>query len=99
VGTGFDLLSTVEQGGCSAKLPAQLLDSILKDIPVSYSENLIVGTETNDDASVYKIREDLAIIQSTDFFKQSTIFFESVLLQLKSSPPDVCGSTSSILRL
>ncbi len=64
----FDLLSTVEQGGCSAKLPAQLLDNILKDIPFMDSENLLVGAENHDDALVYKLNEETAIIQSTDFF-------------------------------
>lgn len=64
----FDLLSTVEQGGCSAKFPAQLLDKILKDIPNVSSENLILGCENNDDASAYKLSNDIAIIQSTDFF-------------------------------
>lgn len=64
----FDLLSTVEQGGCSAKIPAQLLDKILKEIPFSFSENLIVGNESHDDALVYKISDDVAIIQTTDFF-------------------------------
>lgn len=64
----FDLLTTVEQGGCSAKIPAQLLDKILKEIPFSHSENLIVGNESHDDALVYKISDDVAIIQTTDFF-------------------------------
>lgn len=64
----FDLLSTVEQGGCSAKLPAQLLDKILKDIPVLKKEPLLVGTDTHDDAAVWKVDENTAIIATTDFF-------------------------------
>ncbi|MBU0765404.1 MAG: selenide, water dikinase SelD [Bacteroidetes bacterium] len=66
--TSFDLLTTVEQGGCSAKLPAQLLYSILKDIPAFVSENLIVGNETHDDAFVWKLDEETALVQTTDFF-------------------------------
>lgn len=64
----FDLLTTVEQGGCSAKLPAQLLEGILKDIPFIDSENLLVGNKTRDDALVWKLSNEIAIIQSTDFF-------------------------------
>lgn len=64
----IDLLKTVEYGGCSAKLPAQLLENILKDIPYLKSENLLVGTENHDDAMVWKINDEMAIIQTLDFF-------------------------------
>lgn len=64
----FDLLSTVEQGGCSAKLPAQLLDKILKEIPILNREELLVGTDTHDDAAVWKVDDQTAIISTTDFF-------------------------------
>ncbi len=64
----FDLLSSVEQGGCSAKIPAHLLKGILKDISQPVSGNLLVGAETHDDAAVWKINDDTAIIQTTDFF-------------------------------
>ena len=66
--TDFDLLQTVEQGGCSAKLPAQLLDTIVKNIPVLKREELLVGTDTHDDAAVWKVDADTAIISTTDFF-------------------------------
>jgi len=64
----FDLLQTVEQGGCSAKLPAQMLDAILKNIPVQQHEQLLVGTDTHDDAAVWKVDDNTAIISTTDFF-------------------------------
>jgi selenide, water dikinase len=64
----FDLLSTVEYGGCSAKLPAQKLSEALKDLPKIVNERLLVGIETHDDAGVYKLTEDLALILTTDFF-------------------------------
>ncbi len=66
--TGFDLLQTVEQGGCSAKLPAQMLDAIIKNIPVRHHEQLLVGTDTHDDAAVWKVDSNTAIISTTDFF-------------------------------
>jgi selenide,water dikinase len=64
----FDLLTTVEQGGCSAKLPAQLLDKILKKFPSDFHQNLLVGLNTSDDAAVWKIDQNIAIIQTADFF-------------------------------
>lgn len=64
----FDLLSTVEYGGCSAKLsPAQLAD-LLKDLPMGSDARLLVGTDTHDDAGVWKLTEEIALIQTTDFF-------------------------------
>ena len=64
----FDLLKTVESGGCSAKLPAGELNKVLGTIPKVHHPSLIVDIDTHDDAGVYKIREDYALIQTTDFF-------------------------------
>ncbi|MDC7225327.1 MAG: selenide, water dikinase SelD [Spirochaetales bacterium] len=64
----FDMMSTVEYGGCSAKLPASELEKLLADIPVLESERLLVGSDTHDDAMVWKINDETAIISTTDFF-------------------------------
>jgi selenide, water dikinase len=64
----FDLLSTVEYGGCSAKLPAAELEKALAGLPTTPNENVLVGIDTHDDAGVYRISNDLALIQTTDFF-------------------------------
>ncbi|HSA32699.1 MAG TPA: selenide, water dikinase SelD [bacterium] len=64
----FDLLTTVEYGGCSAKLPAKLLDTLLAGLPATRHEALIVGTETGDDAAVWKLDDETAIIHTVDFF-------------------------------
>ena len=64
----FDLLSTVDQGGCSAKLPASELNKVLKDLPPMEDEKLVVDIEPHDDAGVYMLRDDYALIQTTDFF-------------------------------
>lgn len=64
----FDLLSTVEYGGCSAKLPAKDLSEALANLPKTPHPNLLVDIETHDDAGVFKISDDLALIQTTDFF-------------------------------
>jgi len=64
----FDLLTTVEVGGCSAKLPADLLLEAIKRLPSSTDSKLLVGIETCDDAGVYQLTEDMALIETTDFF-------------------------------
>ncbi|MCK5529400.1 MAG: selenide, water dikinase SelD, partial [Kiritimatiellae bacterium] len=64
----IDLLSTVEYGGCSSKISASDLAEALKDIPTVTDKNLLVSIDTGDDAGVYKLTDDLAIIQTTDFF-------------------------------
>ncbi len=64
----FDLLTTIEYGGCSAKLPAGLLTELLKDLPVSADPDLLVDVNTHDDAGVYRINGETALIFTTDFF-------------------------------
>jgi selenide,water dikinase len=64
----FDLLSTVEQGGCSAKLSPVQLGEILAKLPKIEHSNLLVGIDTHDDAGVYKLNDETALIYTTDFF-------------------------------
>jgi len=66
--SGFDLLSTIEYGGCSSKLPAGLLSEMLKQLPVPTDPDLLVDVNTHDDAGVYRISKDTALIFTTDFF-------------------------------
>jgi selenide,water dikinase len=66
--SGFDLLTTVEQGGCSAKLPAGLLIEAIKKLPKVTNPNLLVGLDTVDDAGVYRLTDEIALIETTDFF-------------------------------
>ncbi|MCL1936348.1 MAG: selenide, water dikinase SelD [Defluviitaleaceae bacterium] len=55
-------------GGCAAKLPIRTLRDVLDTVPTITNENLIVGFETSDDAAVFKLKEDIAIINTLDFF-------------------------------
>ena len=68
MGKKFDLLSTIEYGGCSAKLPAGILSEVLKEFPVAVDPNLMVAVNTHDDAGVYRINKETALIFTTDFF-------------------------------
>lgn len=55
-------------GGCTAKLGPAVLSRILEKIPKTHDENLLVGYDSNDDASIYKLTDELAIVQTLDFF-------------------------------
>ncbi len=64
----FDLLTTVETGGCSSKIPPRLLEELLRGLPLSADPAILVDIATHDDAGVYKISDDLALVFTTDFF-------------------------------
>lgn len=55
-------------GGCTAKLGPAVLSSVLRKIPKKRDENLLIGFDSSDDAAVYRLRDDLAIVQTLDFF-------------------------------
>ena len=54
--------------GCAAKVGPGTLSGILCKLPKFQNPDLLVGTETSDDAAVYRISDELAIIQTLDFF-------------------------------
>ncbi|MBN2236468.1 MAG: selenide, water dikinase SelD [Bacteroidales bacterium] len=54
--------------GCACKIEPQKLEAVLKTLPRVFDPNVLVGTETSDDATVYKLNEDLALVQTLDFF-------------------------------
>jgi selenide,water dikinase len=55
-------------GGCTAKLGPGMLKHVLDKIPRTYDPNLLVGFDRSDDAAVYQLTDDLAIVQTLDFF-------------------------------
>lgn len=55
-------------GGCVAKLPPGMLKDAVSNIPIFTDPNLIVGFDTSDDGAVYKLSDEIAIIQTLDFF-------------------------------
>ncbi len=62
------LTSLSHGAGCGCKLPAAALGPLLSGLPSNPDPNLLVGFDTSDDAGVYRLREDLAIVQTVDFF-------------------------------
>ncbi len=56
-------------GGCTAKLGAGVLSRILSRLPKGPDDpHLLVGYDSRDDAAVYQISDDTAIVQTLDFF-------------------------------
>ncbi len=54
--------------GCACKLRPQELERVLAKLPLPTDPAVLVGVETSDDAAVYKLDDDLAIVQTVDFF-------------------------------
>ena len=63
-----DLLQMVEYGGCSAKISPKQLEEILKYLPLPKDPNILVDIDTHDDAGVYRVNDELALVLTTDFF-------------------------------
>ncbi|HLJ03897.1 MAG TPA: selenide, water dikinase SelD [Solirubrobacteraceae bacterium] len=62
------LTSLSHGAGCGCKLPAAALGPLLAGLSMPRDGNVLVGFETADDAGVYRLRDDLAIVQTVDFF-------------------------------
>ena len=54
--------------GCACKLPAGSLSAVLQALPGARPPDLLVGNETLDDAAVWRISDDVAVVQTIDFF-------------------------------
>jgi hypothetical protein len=62
------LTSLASGAGCGCKLPAADLLAIVGALPKQVAPQLLVGAATADDAAVFQVREDLALVQTVDFF-------------------------------
>lgn len=63
------LTSLAHGGGCGCKLAPAVLRDILKGMPVPAPfADLMVGTETSDDAAVWRLNDRQALVATTDFF-------------------------------
>jgi selenide,water dikinase len=62
------LTSLSHGAGCGCKLPAAAIGPLLQGLGGAADANVLVGFETADDAGVYRVRDDLALVQTVDFF-------------------------------
>ena len=62
------LTEFTQTAGCAAKIGPGKLAKVLSHLEKVNDDNLVVGLDTSDDCAVYKVRDDLCLIQSLDFF-------------------------------
>ena len=54
--------------GCACKISPKILEEVLRGFPSPVHPDILVGSETSDDAAVYRINEETALVQTVDFF-------------------------------
>lgn len=62
------LTQMTKTAGCAAKIGPGTLAGILEGLPRAADPNLMVGIETSDDGAVYRVNDEVALIQTLDFF-------------------------------
>ena len=62
------LTQLASAAGCGAKIGPKVLAQVVGKLPKFTDPMLLVGPETSDDAAVYKINDELAMIHTVDFF-------------------------------
>jgi len=66
--SGLRLTEWTSCGGCAAKWGASLLSDLVAGLPQSNDPSLVVGLAPFDDAAVYRVSDDVAMVSTTDFF-------------------------------
>src|SRR6202011_2160531 len=66
--SALKLTAMAKAAGCAAKLNPATLEAVLRKLPRQRNPNVLVGFETNDDAGVYLVNDELALVQTVDFF-------------------------------
>ncbi|SFS68584.1 selenide, water dikinase SelD [Paenibacillus sp. BC26] len=63
------LTSLSSKGGCGCKIGPSDLSEVLRNLPAAEpNPNLLVGLDTSDDAGVFRLSNELALVQTLDFF-------------------------------
>src|ERR1700683_2129441 len=68
VASAVKLTSMAKAAGCAAKLNPATLETVLRKLPRQENPNVLVGFDTNDDAGIYRWTDELALVQTVDFF-------------------------------
>jgi selenide,water dikinase len=62
------LTTLVKAGGCASKLSPKVLDQVLGALPKQSDARVLVGFDTSDDAGVFQLTPETALVQTVDFF-------------------------------
>lgn len=65
---GLKLTEWTSCGGCAAKWGAALLEDLVAEFPAPTDPALMIGLAPFDDAAIYRVSDDLALVSTTDFF-------------------------------
>ena len=90
-GAAVALTSLAHGAGCGCKLPAAALLPIVRGLPAVNDERLLVGSNTADDAAVFKLTDEIALVMTIDFFTpivDDPYDFGRCLLYTSPSPRD-----------
>ena len=68
MGVGVKLTEFSKSAGCAAKIGPGILAEVVGRLPAAKDDRLMVGVETADDAAVYRVSDEVALIQTVDFF-------------------------------
>ena len=74
-------------GGCTAKLGAGVLAAVLEKLPQQSDPRLLVGFDRTDYAPVYKLSDEIAVVQTLDFFPR---YWKILILSVKLLLPMRC---------
>ncbi len=66
--SGIKLTQYTHGLGCACKIEPQKLEAVLKSLPQVHDPKVLVGTDTSDDAAVYYLNPEMALVQTLDFF-------------------------------
>lgn len=66
--TDIRLTEWTSCGGCAAKWGAAPLNALIRELAASADASLLVGLAPFDDAAVYRLSDDAALVSTTDFF-------------------------------
>ena len=67
--SAFRLTTLSHGGGCGCKIAPAVLSEILDGLPQPFADPaLLVGNDSSDDAAVYRVNDDQAVVATTDFF-------------------------------
>jgi len=65
------LMSLVESAGCASKIDKTTLNRVLAELPFLDDPRVLVGSPAGDDAGVYRLDENMALVQTVDVFSPS----------------------------